>query len=150
MKHALIFAGSLVQVADEVFDVHPDFLWVNCADNVSVETYHYVDGALVAKPREIADTPDWRPSLYAELRTKRDAMLNISDGIQSDFLALGDTATALTLKAVKQAFKDIPGRDDLQTVETEADFRAIVLAGFKNVIASLPAAVQLAFKEYLE
>lgn len=48
--HALIHAGKLVQVAADKFPVHDALVWVDCPDDVAVETHLYDNGGFIVKP----------------------------------------------------------------------------------------------------
>ena len=41
-----------VQFDELIFEVHPDFIWVDCPDETTVD-YHYIDGEFVKKVFEV-------------------------------------------------------------------------------------------------
>jgi hypothetical protein len=61
MKKALIFEGQLVQIEAVSFPVAPELIWIDVADDVSMDTHIFDFDAVVLKPTPTAPT-------YQELR----------------------------------------------------------------------------------
>ncbi|MES2415086.1 MAG: hypothetical protein V4614_14865 [Pseudomonadota bacterium] len=92
----------------------------------------------------------WHTDLMVELRSKRDKLLDVMDGIQSDCLSAGDTETALAIKGIKQGFKDVPALAAVLQAADEPTFRVAVLAAYKAIANPAPMVVKLAMAEYLK
>jgi len=50
MKKALVFEGQIVQIESVSFPVAPALIWVDVADDVSMETHEFDGTAIVLKP----------------------------------------------------------------------------------------------------
>ena len=53
---ALILRGTIIQVAAQEFEVHPDYQWVDCPDNCTTD-WEYLNGVLTP-PSPIIPTVD--------------------------------------------------------------------------------------------
>lgn len=81
MKQALIFEGKIVQIEAVSFPVAPALIWIDVADDVSMETHVFNGTEVVLKPKPPAPT-------YQELR--RAAYPPASDYL--DGIVKGDAA----------------------------------------------------------
>lgn len=41
-----------VEADEDVFEVHPDLIWVDCPDNCKVGTWYYLNNQVVEKPEK--------------------------------------------------------------------------------------------------
>jgi len=94
MKKALIFKDQIVQIESVSFPVAPELIWIDVADDVSMETHVFDGASAVLKPNPPAPT-------YQELR--RAAYPSIPD--QFDLLYHGGMdAWKAAITAVKERF----------------------------------------------
>jgi len=94
MKKALIFEGQIIQIEAMSFPVAPALIWIDVADDVSMETHVFDGASAVLKPNLPAST-------YQELR--RAAYPSIPD--QLDLLYHGGMdAWKAAITAVKERF----------------------------------------------
>lgn len=99
---------------------------------------------------ELQDSPpfDWRPPAMGELRTRRDRLLDVVSGMQSDYLTAGDTTNAALCKSVKQGLKDITVWPAIVGAASRADFDSAVVTRWLEIATPAPLAVKLEFKRY--
>lgn len=94
MKKALVFEGQIVQIEAVSFPVAPELIWIDVADDVSIDSHVLKGGLVVAKP--MPPTPT-----YQELRAK--AYPSIAD--QLDLIYHGGMdAWKSAITAVKEEF----------------------------------------------
>ena len=98
-KKVLILDGKVQQVADEEFEVHSDWTWMDCSDDSVNRQWTLVDGILTPPDTSIKSS-DW-----AKFRNSRDRKLQQTDWTQSrDVTLSNDTAW----KTYRQALRDLP------------------------------------------
>lgn len=44
---------------DAVFEVHPNLIWVDCANDLNINTHYYINGAITPIPED--PNPSWVP-----------------------------------------------------------------------------------------
>jgi hypothetical protein len=110
-------------------------------------------------PEEIAalppppPPPDWRPAAWVELRSRRDRLLTVLSGMQSDYITTGDMAEALLCLDAKQGLKDITDWPAIVAVVNDADgtreqFNDAVVARWTQIADPAPSAVKAEFYRY--
>lgn len=82
----------------------------------------------------------------SEMRTMRQPIILVLDGLQSSAMALDQKDRALVIEAAKQGLRDIT-KLDLSACTTYEDMRATVGAAYYALAAALPADIRLAFAE---
>lgn len=80
-------------------------------------------------------------------REERQPIISVLDGLQASALARGDSASAVTIEAVKQGLRDIT-KVDLSTCATLDDMRVAVMVVYTALVQANPS-VALAFKGVL-
>lgn len=103
---------------------------------------------VTAEQKTSAELAALRTTMMAELRARRDKLLNVMDGIQSDALAVGDSTVATSIVGIKQDLKDIPNLPSVQGATTEAAFKQAVMAAYHGVATGAPPSVVAALLGY--
>lgn len=98
------------------------------------------------RPPEI----DWRTPMMADLRAKRDTLLNVLDGIQADALTSGVTADAVACKNIKAALKQVPELPSVTGATSAAALKLAVVMAYQSAISGAPAGVLALFASYLK
>lgn len=96
---ALILNGLVYQVEAEEFEVHSDFIWVDC-DN-TVGPGHTYDGTSFSPPAQVS-----AEAQLEKLRSKRDMYLAASDWTQNSDSPLSD-ADKTAWATYRQSLRDI-------------------------------------------
>lgn len=99
------------------------------------------------------DPPDWRTPAVADVRARRDKLLQVISFIQADYLTLGDQPNATLARNIKMGLKDLLVHPDVVAVlgnpsATYADFKTAVMTIYAELVANAPAEVKLEFKRY--
>ena len=70
---ALIYENLVVDVAEEAFEIHPSYTWVDCPDYVTRGDYSYdgVSFSLIVPPMPVEEVrthiDEWKATLLAEV-----------------------------------------------------------------------------------
>ena len=99
MKKALIFEGQIVQIEAVSFPVAPELIWVDVADDVSMETHVFDGTAVVLKPRPPA--PTYAQKRAAEYPPATDYLDGIVKGDAAQVQAYVDACLAVKAKYPK-------------------------------------------------
>ena len=83
------------------------------------------------------------------IRTERQKIIGVLDGLQSSALASADTPTAVGIEAAKQGLRDLT-QVDLSDCATQEAMKLKVMQAYRAIVAAAPANVVLAFKEVLQ
>ena len=102
-KKVLILDGKVQQVADEEFEVHSDWTWMDCSDDSVNRQWTLVDGILTPPDTSIKSS-DW-----AKFRNSRDRKLQQTDWTQSRDVTLSNDAD---WKTYRKSLRDIPSQSD--------------------------------------
>lgn len=97
--------------------------------------------------------PDWRPEAWTELRSRRDRLLTVLSGMQSDYITLGNTYAASLCLSAKQGLKDITEWPAVTAVVgdpqgTREQFNSAVVARWTEIADPAPAEVKAEFYRY--
>lgn len=82
----------------------------------------------------------------AEIRTQRQPIIEILDGLQASSLTKGEASRAQVIETAKQGLRDLTNID-LTTCTTYDEMRLKVKAAYYALAAALPADLRQAFKE---
>ena len=88
-------------------------------------------------------------SAVTSIRTERQKIIGVLDGLQASALATGDTATAAGIEVAKQGLRDITNID-LTDCETQEDMKVKVKQAYYVMVSTAPENVILAFREVLQ
>jgi hypothetical protein len=99
MKKALVFEGQIVQIEAVSFPVAPELIWVDVADDVSMETHVFDGAAAVLKPRPPA--PTYAQKRAAEYPPATDYLDGIVKGDAAQVQAYVDACLAVKAKYPK-------------------------------------------------
>ena len=99
MKKVLIYDNKIQTVADEAFEVHSDWTWIDCDDDNVTSKWTLVDGKPVAPDNSVKDA-DWE-----KFRNSRDRKLQQCDWTQSRDVTLSNDDA---WKTYRQALRDLP------------------------------------------
>ena len=83
------------------------------------------------------------------IRTERQKIIGVLDGLQASALATADTATVVGIEAAKQGLRDLT-QIDLSDCATQEAMKLKVMQAYRAIVAAAPANVVLAFKEVLQ
>lgn len=84
----------------------------------------------------------------AEIRTERQPIITICDGLQSSCLTKGDLPTATVIETAKQALRDLT-KIDLSSCTTYEEMKIATLARYAQIASASPA-LKSAFSEALK
>lgn len=90
---------------------------------------------------------DFRPEVMARLVAMRDQLSVAATGMQTDYLAAGDSANALICRDIKAQLKVIDSDPTLVAATTRAGFRSALRARLNAIAGSAPADVRDAIKQ---
>lgn len=82
------------------------------------------------------------------VRTERQKIIGVLDGLQASALAVSDTETAVGIEAAKQGLRDLT-KIDLSDCATQEQMRLKVMQAYRAIVSTAPAKVVLAFREVL-
>jgi hypothetical protein len=82
----------------------------------------------------------------AEIRTQRQPIIEILDGLQASALTKGEAIRAQVIETAKQGLRDLTNID-LTTCVSYDEMRLKVKTAYFQLAAALPADLRLAFKE---
>ena len=99
MKKVLIYENKIQTVADEAFEVHSDWTWIDCDDDNVTTKWTLVDGKPVA-PDTSVTAAHWE-----KFRNSRDRKLQQSDWTQNRDVTLSNDAD---WKTYRQSLRDLP------------------------------------------
>jgi len=102
-------------------------------------------GNTAAEPPEPTHAQLWERAI-AEMRSLRQPILEVLDGLQSSALTLVDVERAQVIETAKQGLRDIT-KLDLSDCTTYEEMRAAVGSAYYALVATLPADIKAAFKE---
>ena len=88
-------------------------------------------------------------SAVSTIRTERQKIIGVLDGLQASALATGNATTAVAIETAKQGLRDIT-KIDLADCETQEEMKVKVMQAYRSIVAAAPANVVLAFKEVLQ
>lgn len=148
MKHALIKSSALVQVADAPFDVHPDFFWTDCADDVTPETHEYLNGALVLKVPKLSSFAALKVIEIASYMNEREKMLARVTNISQRLEAAGDTVSATSCIDVSNSLLGLFTDAAVVAATDIVGLRAALKARYNQAAALASAQAKLEFKRY--
>jgi hypothetical protein len=94
------------------------------------------------------ESRDWVMIAMSDLRERRDRLMEVVSGMQSDYLASGDTVNALLCKDVKQGLKDITVYPAIVNAATRLEFNTAVVARWRELALPAPLDVKAEFKRY--
>lgn len=83
------------------------------------------------------------------IRTERQKIIGVLDGLQASALATGDATTAVAIETAKQGLRDLT-QIDLSDCATQEAMKLKVMQAYRALVAAAPANVVLAFKEVLQ
>ena len=83
------------------------------------------------------------------IRTERQKIIGVLDGLQASALASADTPTAVGIEAAKQGLRDLT-KIDLSYCATYEDMRSKVKQAYSVIVSAAPASVIRAFSEVLQ
>ena len=83
------------------------------------------------------------------IRTERQKIIGVLDGLQSSALATADTTTAAGIEAAKQGLRDLT-QIDLSDCATQEAMKLKVMQAYRAIVSTAPAKVVLAFREVLQ
>lgn len=73
-----------------------------------------------------------------QIRTERQPILSVLDGLQASYITRGDMPTATLIETAKQALRDLT-KIDLSACETLAEMKLVVLARYAQIAGASPA-----------
>ena len=88
---------------------------------------------------------DWRPAMYDQLDAMRTPVYNALAGYGFTALATGDTATASAIAQVQIGLRGLKTLPAVVAATNEADLKAALMAGFRDVVSKAPPSVLSAF-----
>ena len=88
------------------------------------------------------------PAALSQVRTQRQPIIDILDGLQSSALATGNLDRAKAIEAAKQGLRNIT-KTDLSMCLTHDDCKVVLLTAYKAIAAQLPADARMAFASAL-
>jgi hypothetical protein len=88
-------------------------------------------------------------SAVTSIRTERQKIIGVLDGLQASALATGDSTTAAGIETAKQGLRDIT-KIDLSDCVTQDDMKNKVQAAYHAIVSVAPANVILAFREVIQ
>lgn len=104
------------------------------------------------QPRELVPAGPTQADLVfralSELRSERQPIMQILDGLQASALATGNQPEAAAIEQVKQGLRDIT-MIDLWACATYDDMRLAAKAAYAQIVAQASPSVRAAFKEAL-
>ena len=103
------------------------------------------EGNTPALPPEPTHAQLWERAI-AEMRTLRQPILDVLDGLQASALALSQQERADVIETAKQGLRDIT-KLDLSACPTYDQMRATVATAYAALAGSLPADSRQAFKD---
>ena len=96
---------------------------------------------LITAQHKLAAIP---AAALAQVRTQRQPIIDILDGLQSSALATGNIDRAKAIEAAKQGLRDIT-KTDLSMCLTPDACKVVLLTAYKALAAQLPVDVRVAF-----
>lgn len=114
--------------------------------------------------RHVVAGPDGFPTLYvepaetrdqllerakADIRTQRQPIIAVLDGLQASALALGSAGEALAIEEAKDGLRDLTAVD-LNACETYEQMRLAVKVRYAQIAKAAPESVRKAFSEALK
>ena len=100
---------------------------------------------LVTAQQKLAAIPK---AAIAQVRTQRQPIIDILDGLQASALASGNMDRAKAIEAAKQGLRDMT-KTDLSMCLTTDDCKVVLLSAYKAIAAQLPADARMAFASAL-
>lgn len=88
-------------------------------------------------------------SALSSIRSERQGIISVLDGLQASALAKGDTATAAGIETAKQGLRDITKIDLTDCADREAMETKVKLQ-YQGIVSAAPANVILAFRGVLK
>lgn len=142
--YARMIDGVIAQIIPPIFDDKGNE--VPIASRFPPEV---VEQLVEHPPREVPPEPThaqlWERAI-AEMRTMRQPIILVLDGLQSSALTLNDTERAQVIETAKQGLRDIT-KLNLSDCTTYEEMRAAVGAAYYALAAALPIDIRIAFAE---
>ena len=88
-------------------------------------------------------------SAVTSIRTERQKIIGVLDGLQASALATGDATTAAAIETAKQGLRDIT-KIDMSDCETQEEIKVKVMQAYRAIVSVAPPNVRLAFREVLQ
>ena len=88
-------------------------------------------------------------SAVTSIRTERQKIIGVLDGLQASALATGDATTAAAIETAKQGLRDIT-KIDLADCGTQEEMKVKVMQAYHDIVSVAPSNVRLAFREVLQ
>ena len=92
-----------------------------------------------------ASSVDWRSQVFAQLDAMKTPVYNALAGYGFTALATGDTATASAIAQVQIGLRGLKTLPAVVAATNEADLKAALMAGFRDVVSKAPPSVLSAF-----
>lgn len=99
-------------------------------------------------PVAVVVPPAWIAGAMADLRARRDRLLDVISGMQADYITSTDMVSAAVCRDVKVQLKAIPTDPGIAAAATRDDFNAAAVARWNAIGAKAPAAVGVEFQRY--
>ena len=87
-------------------------------------------------------------SAIAQVRTQRQPIIGILDGLQASALSIGNMDRAKAIETAKQGLRDMT-KTDLSMCLTPDDCKVVLLTAYKAIAEQLPADARMAFSSAL-
>lgn len=88
-------------------------------------------------------------SAVTSIRTERQKIIGVLDGLQASALSVSDTETAVGIETAKQGLRDLT-QIDLSDCETQEEMKTKVMQAYHAIVAVAPSNVILAFRDVLQ
>ena len=88
-------------------------------------------------------------SAVTSIRTERQKIIGVLDGLQTSALATGDATAAAAIETAKQGLRDIT-KIDMSDCETQEEMKVKVMQAYHEIVSVAPSSVRLAFREVLQ
>lgn len=103
------------------------------------------EGNEPAAPGQPSHAQLWERAI-AEMRTLRQPILDVLDGLQSSALVLGQTTRAQVIETAKQGLRDIT-KLNLSACTTHEEMQQTVMTAYLSLASALPTDIRILFKE---
>lgn len=147
-RYARIESGVVAELLDTAADIAtlfpPSLVWVPATDDV--EQGWLFDGFTFSAPQPIPFRP--QDSALGELKARRDRLLDVISGMQSDYITSADMVNATLCRDVKAQLKSVENDPTILASTSRAAFNSAVLAKWKAIASTASPEVRAEFARY--
>lgn len=138
-----LFENNLPEDAIPITIEQYEALFLAQSDGLTIQPGE--DGSPIALLHEPTHAELWEQAI-TEMRTLRQPIVEVLDGLQSSALTLGQTSRAQVIETAKQGLRDLT-KMNLADCTTYEEMQQAVGAAYFALAAALPADIRIAFAE---